>query len=116
MNVNVTDLERSLKFYKEALGFVKLGEIIPDSGDFIINYIGTEDQHFKLELTWLRNHEGAYELGENETHLAVRVEGDYEAIREYHRAMGVICYENKDMGLYFINDPDDYWIEILPMK
>ena len=28
--------------------------------------------------------------------------------------MGCICFENKAMGLYFINDPDDYWIEIIP--
>ena len=44
------------------------------------------------------------------------VTGDYDAIREYHRGMGCVCYENLDMGLYFINDPDDYWIEILPLK
>jgi lactoylglutathione lyase len=30
--------------------------------------------------------------------------------------MGCICYENKDMGIYFIIDPDGYWIEILPNK
>ena len=41
---------------------------------------------------------------------------DYDAVREYHRALGCICYENHEMGLYFINDPDDYWIEILPLK
>ena len=34
--------------------------------------------------------------------------------REYYREMGCLCYENHKMGLYFINDPDDYWIEILP--
>ena len=45
-----------------------------------------------------------------------RVAGDYDAVREHHRAMGCVCYENHDMGLYFINDPDDYWIEILPLK
>ena len=71
---------------------------------------------FRLELTWLRDHTGAYELGENESHLCMRVAGDYDAVREYHRALGCICYENHEMGLYFINDPDDYWIEILPAK
>jgi len=35
---------------------------------------------------------------------------------ELHKKNGVICYENKDMGLYFIADPDGYWIEILPEK
>ena len=67
-------------------------------------------------LTWLRDHTGAYELGENESHLCMRVAGAYDAVREYHRALGCICYENHEMGLYFINDPDDYWIEILPAK
>lgn len=72
---------------------------------------------FRLELTWLRTHANKpYELGENETHLCVRVPGDYDKTREYHRAMGCICYENESMGLYFIHDPDDYWIEVLPLK
>ena len=30
--------------------------------------------------------------------------------------MGCGCFENHDMRLYFINDPDDYWIEILPLE
>ena len=78
----------------------------------------TEDSRWSiLELTWLRDHATApYELGENESHLCMRVAGDYDAVREHHRAMGCVCYENHDMGLYFINDPDDYWIEILPLK
>ena len=92
-NINVTDLGRSLEFYDKALGLKETGE-----------------------LTWLRDHAGAYELGENESHLCMRVAGDYDAVREYHRAMGCICYENHDMGLYFISDPDDYWIEVLPVK
>ena len=71
----------------------------------------------RLELTWLRDHAATpYELGENESHLCMRVTGDYDAVREYHRQMGCVCFENLEMGLYFINDPDDYWIEILPLK
>jgi len=30
--------------------------------------------------------------------------------------MGCICFENKAMGLYFIEDPDGYWLEIIPQK
>ncbi|MFR1988243.1 MAG: lactoylglutathione lyase, partial [Prevotellamassilia sp.] len=45
-----------------------------------------------------------------------RVPGDYDAVRAYHKEMGCVCYENHDMGLYFINDPDGYWIEILPAE
>ena len=46
----------------------------------------------------------------------MRVAGDHDAVRDYHRSRGWVCFENYDMGLYFINDPDDYWIEILPLK
>ena len=116
VNFNVTDLERSMKFYKEALGLEKTGEIRHPEGAFIIVYLSRPGESFKLELTWLRDHEGPYDLGENESHLAMTVEGDYDKIREYHREMGCICFENHKMGLYFIHDPDDYWIEILRDK
>ncbi len=114
LNINVTDLQRSLDFYKRALGFEKTGEIVNPDGSFIINYVSRPGENFCLELTWLRDHPQPYELGDNESHLAVRVEGDYDAIREYHRHMGCICFENHEMNLYFIHDPDDYWIEVLP--
>jgi lactoylglutathione lyase len=71
---------------------------------------------FLLELTCLKEHPQAYELGENESHLCFRVSGDYDAIRQYHKENGWVCFENTAMGLYFINDPDDYWIEVLPEK
>lgn len=117
-NINVTDLDKSIAFYKEALGLAKSGEIAPESGDFKIVYLQAPGDSFRLELTWLRDHEEAYELGENESHIALRLApgSDFDAMREYHRERGMICFENKQMGIYFINDPDDYWIEILPPK
>ena len=30
--------------------------------------------------------------------------------------MGCICFENPAMGIYFIEDPDGYWVEILPAE
>ena len=116
-NINVTDLDRSLAFYREALGLHEIKRKEAADGSFVLAYLGDDRTGFRLELTWLRDHAGrAYELGENESHLCLRVEGDYDAVREYHRSRGWVCYENHDMGLYFINDPDDYWIEVLPVK
>ena len=116
-NFNVRDLNRSLSFYKEALGLTESSRINAPDGSFIIVYLTDGVTPHLLELTWLRDHAGrAYELGENESHLCLRVEGDYDTVREYHRSRGWVCYENHDMGLYFINDPDDYWIEVLPVK
>lgn len=115
-NINVTDLERSLKFYNEALGLKELSRKVAEDGSFILVYLGDSSGAFRLELTWLREKEGCYELGDNESHLCLRVEGDYDEVRSYHKSNGWVCFENHQMGLYFINDPDDYWIEILPKK
>lgn len=115
-NINVTNLENSLEFYDKALGLKELNRKIADDGSFILVYLGDGSGAFRLELTWLRDKEGGYELGDNESHLCLRVEGDYDQVRAYHKSNGWVCYENHDMGLYFINDPDDYWIEILPLK
>ena len=115
-NFNVTDLERSISFYNKALGFVESHRINSNDGSFIIVYLKDNQSDFLLELTWMRDHPQAYDLGECEFHLCVRVPGDYDAVREFHKEMGVVCYENHDMGLYFIEDPDGYWIEILPQK
>ena len=116
-NFNVIDLDKSLKFYEEALGLKEVRRKEAADGSFILVYLGDATTGYQLELTWLRDHAATpYELGENESHLCMRVTGDYDAIREYHRQMGCVCFENHEMGLYFINDPDDYWIEILPLK
>ncbi len=116
MNINVADLGRSIEFYDKALGLKEVKRKEASDGSFVLVYLGDSAGAFRLELTWLRDKQGPYELGDNETHLCMRVEGDYDAVREYHREMGCICYENHSMGLYFINDPDDYWIEVLPVK
>ncbi|KGN95771.1 lactoylglutathione lyase [Porphyromonas sp. COT-108 OH2963] len=115
-NYNVTDLELSLKFYEQALGLKEVRRKEASDGSFILVYLGDGKTGFTLELTWLRDWDRPYNLGDNEFHLCVRVPGDYDEAREYHRQMDCICYENESMGLYFISDPDGYWIEILPLK
>ena len=115
-NINVTNLEKSIEFYNKALGLREERRKEAADGSYILVYLTDNSTNFLLELTWLRDHAGAYELGENESHLCIRVEGDYDEVRKFHKEMGCVCFENETMGLYFINDPDDYWIEILPVK
>ena len=114
-NINVSDLQRSIEFYDRALGLKEIGRKQAEDDSFTIVYLGDGQTGFRLELTCLHDHPQPYELGENESHLCVRVPGDYEAVRAYHKQMGCICFENEVMNLYFIADPDDYWIEVLPM-
>ncbi|MBP7766804.1 MAG: VOC family protein [Deltaproteobacteria bacterium] len=114
-NFNVLDLEKSLAFYKEALSLVEMRRYEPPDKSFIIVYLGDGVTPHYLELTWLRDRREPYNLGDNEFHLALKVE-DFAAAHTLHEKMGCICFENPKMGIYFINDPDDYWIEIVPAR
>lgn len=114
-NINVIDLEKSIAFYQEALGLSEHHRKVAEDGSFILVYMGDQQTGFLLELTWLRDRNEPYELGDNESHLCFKVDGDYDLVRAYHKEKGWVCFENHEMGLYFINDPDDYWIEVLPV-
>lgn len=114
-NINVTDLGHSIEFYEKALGLKEVRRKEATDGSFILVYLGDGQSGFLLELTWLRDRRSPYELGDNESHLCFRISNDYEEARKFHKEMGCVSYENHDMGLYFIHDPDDYWIEILPL-
>lgn len=115
-NINVTDLNKSIAFYEQALGLHEVRRKEASDGSFTLVYMGDDKSNFQLELTWLKDKEGPYELGDNESHLCLRVSEDYAKVHAFHKEMGCVCYENTRMGLYFIHDPDDYWIEILPEK
>ncbi|MDO4566801.1 MAG: VOC family protein [Oscillospiraceae bacterium] len=115
-NFNVSDLERSLKFYEEALGLKEARSKTAEDGRYRIVFLTDGVSDFRLELTWLRDWEKeGYDLGDNEMHLAM-VTDDFEAAHELHERLGCICYENHAMGVYFIEDPDEYWIEIVRKK
>ena len=114
-NFNVKDLDTSLEFYKKALDLKEVRRITPEDGSFIIVYLSDGVSEHNLELTWLRDWDRAYNLGDNEFHLALVVD-DFEAAHKRHKEMDCICFENKAMGIYFISDPDGYWIEIVPKK
>lgn len=113
-NFNVLDLDRSLAFYREALKLSPVRETEADDGSFRLVFLGDEaGSPFQLELTWLRDRKEPYNLGECEFHLAFRTD-EYDTLHARHQAMGCICFENPAMGIYFISDPDGYWIEIVP--
>ena len=114
-NYNVSDLDASIAFYGKALGLHEVRRKNAADGSFIIVYLAAPQGDFELELTWLRDHPQKYDLGECEFHLAFRTD-DYEAAHVLHEEMGCICFENPAMGIYFITDPDGYWLEILPPR
>ena len=112
-NYNVVDLDASIRFYEKALG---LKEARRKTGDgYIIVFMSNENADFELELTWLADHPQKYDIGEEEFHLAFKTD-DYAAAHALHEEMGCIVFENLKMGIYFITDPDGYWIEIIPER
>lgn len=114
-NLNVLDLNRSKAFYEEALGLSEVRRKEASDGSFTLSFLGDGVTGHQLELTWLRDRTKPYDLGDNEIHLAFTVD-DMDAAHALHEKMGCICFENTAMGVYFIEDPDGYWIEIVPVR
>ncbi len=114
-NINVRDLDKSMNFYEQAFGLKEVRRITPEDGSFIIVYLSDGSSVHQLELTWLRDWDRPYNLGDNEFHLAFRTT-DFQAAHRLHEEMGCICYENPKMGIYFISDPDGYWLEVIPER
>ena len=124
ISMSSTHLEKSFQFMEHATiegrasddleGVILSLSKEAEDGSFILVYLGDGGASaHSLELTWLRDWDRPYNLGDNEFHLAFEVE-DYEAAHKLHEEMGCICFENEKMGIYFIIDPDNYWLEILP--
>lgn len=110
-NINVADLEKSIEFYQKALGLTVSREKEAEDGSFKLVFLGDGTTPHLLELTWLRDMDRPYNLGDNEFHLAMQTD-DMDAAYALHKEMGCICFDNQAMGVYFISDPDGYWTEI----
>lgn len=113
--ITVLDLDKSMAFYEEALGLQEVRRIVAEDGSSIIVFLGSEGGVCQLELTWYRDRKEPYDLGDNEIHLGFRTD-DYQAALEKHRKMGCVCFENEKFGVYFIEDPDGYWCEVVPVR
>lgn len=111
--ITVLDLDKSIEFYEKALGLSEIRRMEGD--DFKIVFMGTEGGACQLELTWLADRKEPYDLGDNEIHIGFRVD-DFDAAKKYHEEMGCICFDNADLGVYFIEDPDGYWMEVVPTR
>lgn len=113
--ITVLDLEKSIRFYKEALGLAPVRTIEAEDGSSKIVFLASEGNPCQLELTWYRNRKNPYNLGDNEIHIGFRTD-NYEEALAHHRDMGCVCFENEKFGVYFIEDPDGYWMEIVPVR
>ncbi len=118
--IRVMDLEKSLKFYKDALGLEETRRKDFPDDKFTLVFLADEDKNYEMELTYNYDPEKPYEIGNGFSHIAVSVE-DLEASRERHEKMGYKV--TKLMGLsgekprfYFVTDPDGYDVEVIRAK
>ncbi|GAU79622.1 VOC family protein [Fusibacter sp. 3D3] len=115
--IRVMDLDKSLKFYQEALGFVERTRKDFPEDKFTLVFMTDEDGLYDIELTYNYNPEKPYTIGNGFSHFAVSVE-DLEKSRENHIGMGYKVTQL--MGLpgnpprfYFVTDPDGYDVEVI---
>ena len=117
--VRVKDLEASLKFYKEALGFKEARRNDFPEYKFTLVYLQLEDDpDYELELTYNYDHE-AYDLGDGYGHIAVGVD-DLEATHQAHKEAGYTVTDlsglpGKPKMYSSINDPDGSKIEAISL-
>lgn len=112
-NLTVTDLEKSLEFYSAALGLHE--DRRRDFGEFIMVYLREESGDFELELRFEKNRTAKINHGDNPTHIAFTTD-DYDGALKKHRQMNCVEFVNEELGVYFIKDPDGYWLEIISPK
>lgn len=115
--IRVMNLEKSLKFYRDALGLIETRRKDFPEYKFTLVYLSDKVGGYEIELTYNYDPEKPYELGNGFSHTAIGV-SDLEGMREEHKSLG---YEVTDLkGLpgekpryYFVTDPDGYKVEVI---
>jgi lactoylglutathione lyase len=121
-NLTVADPERSVRFYEEAFGLKPVRHVDSSDGTFRLVFLEAEGGGHRLELTWFRERSQDYRPAVKEEelgfipHLAFMPEGSYEEALNFHRSLGIVCFESEKRGVYFVKDPDGYWLEVLPRE
>lgn len=111
--VRVTDLEASLKFYRDALGLevVRIREV--PQGRFTLAFLAAPGDHSaQIELTHNWDPE-TYTGGRNFGHLAYLVDDIYAACERLQAHGVTILRPPRDGHMAFVRSPDNISIELL---
>lgn len=115
--IRVLDVEKSIKFYQDALNLqVSRDRDFPE-GKFRLVYMRSEINDFEIELTYNYDQEEPYTVGDGYSHVAVTVP-DLKALHVYHQEQGYTVSDLKALtssssGYYFLTDPDGYRVEVI---
>ena len=111
--VRVTDIEASLRFYRDALGLELLSRRDNEAGRFTLVFLATEPGAPEVELTYNWDQREPYGGGRNFGHLAYEVDDVYAACERLQRAGVTILRPPRDGRMAFVRSPDEISIELL---
>ena len=111
--VRVTDIEQSLRFYRDALGLELLSRRDNEAGRFTLVFLAAPGDHSaQVELTHNWDPE-VYTGGRNFGHLAIEVSNIYDYCADLQKKGIVINRPPRDGNMAFIKTPDGISIELL---
>ena len=111
--VRVTDIDASLRFYRDALGLVELSRKDYPQGRFTLVFLHAPgDESAQVELTYNWDQE-TYDGGRNFGHLAYAVEDIYATCRRLTEHGVTINRPPRDGHMAFVRSPDNISIELL---
>lgn len=111
--VRVTDLDASLRFYRDALGLVELKRNDYPQGRYTLVFLAARgDESAQIELTFNWDPE-AYSGGRNFGHLAYAVDDIYAACQRLSDHGVTINRPPRDGRMAFVRSPDQISIELL---
>ena len=122
--LRVSDLDKSLAFYREALGMNEIRREVFDEGGFTLSFIGYGEEATSTVIELTYNHDGrSYSHGNAFGHIALETD-DIEGVVGRLKSRGVnvlrepgpMTFANRDGGrdvIAFVEDPDGYRIELI---
>jgi lactoylglutathione lyase len=111
--VRVTDIDQSLRFYRDGLGLVEVKRMENAKGRFTLVFLAAPgDEHAQVELTYNWDPE-TYAGGRNFGHLAYAVEDIYATCRRLMELGVTINRPPRDGHMAFVRSPDNISVELL---
>jgi len=111
--VRVTDLEASLRFYRDALGLDVLSVREVPQGRFTLAFLAAPGDHSaQVELTYNWDPEN-YTGGRNFGHLAYAVDDIYATCARLQAHGVAVVRPPRDGSMAFVRSPDHISIELL---
>ena len=111
--VRVTDIDQSLRFYRDALGLREVRRYDSEQGRYTLVFLAAPgDESAQVELTYNWDRE-TYGIGRAFGHLAYEVDDIYAACRRLMEHGVMINRPPRDGRMAFVRSPDDISIELL---